>query len=64
MLLHASYPYTREEIYLIAVYKNVYLDIGKVFPSVSKGGQEALIRHALELVPTTELMWSSALLPT
>jgi hypothetical protein len=59
VLLHASYPYTREAGYLTAVYKNVYLDIGEVFPAVSKRGQEALIWQALELVPTNKLMWSS-----
>jgi predicted TIM-barrel fold metal-dependent hydrolase len=62
VLLHASYPYTREASYLTAVYKNVYLDIGEVFPLVSKRGQEALIRQALELVPTNKLMWSSEFL--
>lgn len=30
VLLHSSYPYTREAGYLAAVYKNVYLDIGEV----------------------------------
>jgi predicted TIM-barrel fold metal-dependent hydrolase len=64
VLLHASYPYTQEAGYLTAVYKNVYLDIGEVFPLVSKRGQETLIRQALELVPTNKLMWSSELLPT
>ncbi|KAH9029232.1 amidohydrolase 2 [Lactarius pseudohatsudake] len=48
VLLHASYPYTREAGYLTAVYKNVYLDIGEVFPAVSMQGQKALIRQALE----------------
>ncbi|KAH9057600.1 amidohydrolase-domain-containing protein [Lactarius vividus] len=59
VLLHASYPYTRDAGYLTAVYKNVYLDIGEVFPAVSKQGQKALLRQALELVPTNKLMWSS-----
>ncbi|KAH9003884.1 amidohydrolase-domain-containing protein [Lactarius hatsudake] len=59
VLLHASYPYTREAGYLTAVYKNVYLDIGEVFPAVSMQGQKALIRQALEIVPTNKLMWSS-----
>ncbi|KAI0297038.1 amidohydrolase-domain-containing protein [Multifurca ochricompacta] len=59
VLLHASYPYMREAGYLTAVYKNVYLDIGEVFPAVSGRGQEALIRQVLELVPTNKVMWSS-----
>ena len=61
VLLHASYPYMREGGYLTAVYKNVYFDIGEVFPAVSRGGQEALIRQVLELAPTNKIMWSSEL---
>jgi predicted TIM-barrel fold metal-dependent hydrolase len=49
----------REAGYLTAMYKNVYLDIGEVFPVVSRGGQEALIRQVLELTPTNKIMWSS-----
>jgi len=59
VLLHASYPYMREAGYLTAMYKNVYLDIGEVFPTVSSGGQEAVIRQVLELAPTNKVMWSS-----
>jgi hypothetical protein len=36
VLLHSSYPYTREAGYLTSVYKNVYLDIGEVFPMLSR----------------------------
>jgi predicted TIM-barrel fold metal-dependent hydrolase len=61
VLLHASYPYMREASYLTAVYENVYVDIGEVFPAVSRGGQEALIRQLLELAPTNKIMWSSEL---
>lgn len=59
VLLHASYPYMREAGYLAAMYKNVYLDIGEVFPTVSGGGQEAVMRQVLELAPTNKVMWSS-----
>jgi predicted TIM-barrel fold metal-dependent hydrolase len=51
----------REAGYLTAMYKNVYLDIGEVFPVVSRGGQEAVIRQLLELAPTNKIMWSSEL---
>lgn len=30
VLLHSSYPYTREAGYLAGVYRNVYLDFGEV----------------------------------
>ncbi len=59
VLLHASYPYMREAGYLTAMYANVYFDIGEVFPTVSGGGQEALLRQVLELTPTNKIMWSS-----
>ena len=59
VLLHASYPYMREAGYLTAMYKNVYLDIGEVFPTVSGRGQEAVMRQVLELTPTNKVMWSS-----
>jgi predicted TIM-barrel fold metal-dependent hydrolase len=49
----------REAGYLTAMYKNVYLDIGEVFPVVSGSGQVTLIRQVLELAPTNKVMWSS-----
>lgn len=59
VLLHASYPFTREAGYLASVYANVYLDIGEVFPMVSQEGQEKAIRYSLELCPSEKLMWST-----
>lgn len=58
VLLHSSYPYTRDAGYLTAVYPNVFLDIGEVFPFVSADGQKDLVRQALELCPTNKIMWS------
>lgn len=59
VLLHSSYPYTREAGYLATVFKNVSLDIGEVFPMVSRHGQEAIVRQALELTPTSKILWST-----
>lgn len=59
VLLHSSYPYTREAGYLACVYPNVYLDLGEVFPMVSRDAQESIVRESLELVPTTRLLWST-----
>lgn len=59
VLLHASYPFTKEAGYLASVYPNAYLDIGEVFPMVSGEGQEAVIREALELCPSEKLTWST-----
>ena len=59
VLLHSSYPYTRDAGYLATVYKNVFLDLGEVFPQVSRDGQEQIIRQALEITPTSKLLWST-----
>ncbi|KAF2717238.1 glutamine synthetase/guanido kinase [Polychaeton citri CBS 116435] len=59
VLLHASYPYTRCAGYLATMYSNVYLDIGLVFPMVSRSGQESVIRQALEITPTSKILWST-----
>ncbi|KAJ7252723.1 amidohydrolase 2 [Mycena haematopus] len=59
VLLHSSYPFTREAGYLTAVYSNVFLDFGEVFPFVSGSGQRAIIRQVLELCPTNKILWST-----
>lgn len=59
ILLHASYPYTRIAGHLATVFKNVYLDIGAVFPEVSRDGQERVLRECLELTPWSKLLWST-----
>lgn len=63
VLLHSSYPYTREAGYLTAMYDNVFLDFGEVFPFVSPDGQREVLRQVLELAPTNKIMWSSASCP-
>lgn len=59
VLLHASYPYTKDAGYLASTYQNVYMDIGEVFPMISQEGQEHVIREALEFCPTEKLTWST-----
>ncbi|KAF1920662.1 hypothetical protein BDU57DRAFT_509067 [Ampelomyces quisqualis] len=59
VLLHSAYPYTQEAGYLATVYRHVYLDIGEVFPMISRNGQETILRQALELVPCSKLLYSS-----
>ncbi|OWP04053.1 glutamine synthetase [Marssonina coronariae] len=59
VLLHASYPWTKEAGYLATVYDNVYADIGEVFPFLSQEGQENAVREILELCPTEKIMWST-----
>ena len=59
VLLHSSYPFTRESGYLASVYKNAYLDIGEVFPMISRDGQEQVVRQAMELAPISKILWST-----
>lgn len=62
VLLHSSYPYTQEAGYLTAVYRNVYLDFGEIFPFLSADGQHDVVKQVFELCPTNKIMWSSACL--
>lgn len=59
VLLHASYPWTKEAGYLASVYENVYADIGEVFPFLSKEGQKNVVREILELCPSEKILWST-----
>lgn len=59
VLLHTSYPYTRQAGYLATVYKNVYLDLGEVFPQVSRNGQETILRQCMEITPFSKLLFST-----
>jgi hypothetical protein len=59
VLLHAAYPYTRQAGYLASTFKNAYLDIGEVFPMLSRDGEIQVLRQALELVPYNKLLWST-----
>lgn len=60
VLLHSSYPYTQDAGYLTAVYQNVYLDFGEIFPFLSADGQRDVFKKVLELTPVNKIMWSSA----
>lgn len=59
LLLHASYPFTKEAGYLASVYANVYLDVGEIFPMVSRVGQETALKEAFALTPVEKLCWST-----
>ncbi|KIY65737.1 amidohydrolase 2 [Cylindrobasidium torrendii FP15055 ss-10] len=59
ILLHSSYPYTRDAGYLTLVYKNVFLDFGEIFPMVSGHGQRSVIRQMFEVAPTNKILWST-----
>jgi glutamine synthetase len=59
VLLHSSYPYTREAGYLASAYANAWLDIGEVFPMLSRDGKEMVLKQTLELAPTSKILWST-----
>ncbi|KAI0596354.1 hypothetical protein F4775DRAFT_603969 [Biscogniauxia sp. FL1348] len=59
VLLHASWPWTREAAYLATVYANIYLDVGEVFPMLARHGQEQVLRQSLELCPWSKILWST-----
>jgi glutamine synthetase len=59
VILHSSYPFTREAGYLAANYVNAWLDIGEVYPMLSRDGEESVLRQALELTPSSKILWST-----
>ncbi|MDJ0617618.1 MAG: amidohydrolase family protein [Calothrix sp. MO_192.B10] len=59
VLLHASYPYTREAGYLASVYANVYIDFGLAIPLLSIAGMLSVVKQLIELAPTSKFMYSS-----
>ncbi|KAL9114355.1 MAG: hypothetical protein Q9227_001777 [Pyrenula ochraceoflavens] len=59
ILLHSSYPYTKDAGYIASAYANAYMDIGEVFPMLSREGQENAIRETLELAPVSKVLWST-----
>ncbi|QDS77963.1 hypothetical protein FKW77_001714 [Venturia effusa] len=59
VMLHSAYPYTRSAGYLASMFKNAFLDIGEVFPMLSRDGEVQVLRQALELVPYNKLLWST-----
>lgn len=58
VLLHASYPYVQKASYVVSVVENAYLDVGLAIPFVYNDAEQVL-REAMELAPTTKLLYSS-----
>ena len=59
ILLHASYPYSREAGYLASVYPNVYISFGLAIPSLSIAGMKHVVRQLMDVAPISKLMYSS-----
>ncbi|RDX78982.1 fluG, partial [Mucuna pruriens] len=68
VLLHASYPFSREASYLASVYSQanilqlsglVYLDFGLAIPKLSVHGMISSMKELLELAPINKVMFST-----
>eukprot|EP00250_Pteridium_aquilinum_P008963 c18342_g1_i1 orf=64-2613(+) len=59
VLLHASYPFSKEASYLSSVYLQVYLDFGLAVPKLSVKGMQSAVSELLELAPLNKVMFST-----
>ncbi|KAF8672674.1 hypothetical protein HU200_049368 [Digitaria exilis] len=59
VLLHASYPFSKEASYLASVYSQVYLDFGLAIPKLSVHGMISSLKELLELAPIKKVMFST-----
>ncbi|KAK6943902.1 Glutamine synthetase, catalytic domain [Dillenia turbinata] len=59
VLLHASYPFSKEASYLASVYSQVYLDFGLAVPKLSVHGMISSVKELLELAPIKKVMFST-----
>jgi hypothetical protein len=58
VLLHASYPYTREASYLASVYPHVFVDVSLANPFLA-GMVPTIWRELLALAPATKILYGS-----
>lgn len=59
VLLHASYPFSKEASYLASIYPQVYLDFGLTIPKLSVHGMISALKELLELAPIKKVMFST-----
>ncbi|XP_073062854.1 protein fluG isoform X2 [Primulina eburnea] len=59
VLLHASYPFTKEASFLASLYPQVYLDFGLAVPKLSFHGMLSSVKELLELAPIKKVMFST-----
>ncbi|KAM7255074.1 hypothetical protein ACFE04_020315 [Oxalis oulophora] len=59
VLLHASYPFSKEASYLASVYPQVYLDFGLAIPKLSYHGMISSVKEILDLAPIKKVMFST-----
>lgn len=59
VLLHASYPFSKEASYLASVYLQVYLDFGLGVLLLSTNGMISAVKELLHLAPINKVMFST-----
>ena len=59
VLLHGSWPYTREAAYLAAVHEHVYMDVATCIPPLGFGEMVSMWRIALAAAPVTRIQAST-----
>lgn len=59
VLLHESYPYTRQGAYLATVYENAYFDISYAIPFLGYSEMLDFTRAALSIAPYSKLLYAS-----
>jgi predicted TIM-barrel fold metal-dependent hydrolase len=59
VLLHGSWPYTREAAYLAAVHEHVYMDVATCIPPLGFGEMVSMWRIALAVAPVTRIQAST-----
>ena len=59
VLLHESYPYTRQGAYLATVYENVFLDLSYGIPFLGYHEMVEFTREAFSVAPYSKLLYSS-----
>ncbi|KAI3442910.1 Gln-synt_C domain-containing protein [Psidium guajava] len=59
VLLHASYPFSKEASYLASVYHQVYLDFGLAVPHLSVHGMTSSVKELLDLASIKKVMFST-----
>ncbi|KAK4351476.1 hypothetical protein RND71_030789 [Anisodus tanguticus] len=59
VLLHASYPFSKEASHLASAYPQVYLDFGFAIPKLSFHGMISSVKELLKLAPINKVMFST-----
>nr|XP_004497994.1 protein fluG-like [Cicer arietinum] len=59
VLLHTSYPFSKEASYLASLYSQVYLDFGLAIPKLSVHGMISSVKDLLEQAPLNKVMFST-----